>query len=210
MSSHHTDPEDENLVNTFLNTAKRNKKKTALIGAALLLAVGVGGTAATGAYFTDTKTVASNTITAGTVILGNIGDDASSTTPLAFTNVIPIADSLVATKAQTFNINIRNNGTASINWTAVLNTSSSQSSTTFPPQLNLQYSTDGGNTWSTKTTADKLSGTTISGTGPLAAGATAKVQFRAWLPSSTDNTAQGQVYKFDLTANAIQSDGIPG
>lgn len=204
-----TNPEDEYLVNNLLSSAKRNKKKTALIGAAILLTVGIGGTAATGAYFTDTKTVASNTLTAGTVVLGNINDDATSTTPLAFSNVLPLADSAVATNAQAYNVNIRNNGTAAIKWSVVLNTSSSQQSTTFPQQLNIQYSLDNGNTWSSASTAAALSGTTISGPSALAAGSSTKVQFRAWLPAATDNSAQGQVYKFDLTANAIQTGANP-
>ncbi|NUU49218.1 hypothetical protein HP444_00025, partial [Curtobacterium luteum] len=87
-------------MNSTATKSKLSKKKI-LVASIALLSIGFGGTIATGAWFTDSKTVAANQLTAGTVILGNLADDATSTTPLNFTNVIPVAASDVATKAQT-------------------------------------------------------------------------------------------------------------
>ncbi len=67
-------------MNTFLNAAKRNKKKTALIGAALLLTVGIGGNCRNRRLLHRHQDRGLHTLTAGTVILGNIADDATSTT----------------------------------------------------------------------------------------------------------------------------------
>jgi len=83
-----------------------------LIASAALLSIGLTGSIATGAYFTDQKVVTGNQLTAGTVVLGNIADDATSTTSVTFTNVLPIASSDISKKAQTFQVWIRNEGTA--------------------------------------------------------------------------------------------------
>ncbi|GEB45715.1 hypothetical protein MTE01_16600 [Microbacterium testaceum] len=176
-------------------------KKKVLVASIALLTMGLGGTVATGAYFTADKTVASNTLAAGTVAIGNIGDDASSTAPLTFSNVLPVADSDVAAKAKTFNINVRNNGTAAIDWKAAVSSTSSD----FAKQVNVQYSTDGGTTWSNKTTADALSSVSIPSSSSLAASGTAVIKFRAWLPASTDNSAQNKTLTFTLSVNAIQA-----
>ncbi|WP_279365739.1 hypothetical protein [Microbacterium testaceum] len=185
-----------------MSTTKSSfSKKKVLVASIALLTMGLGGTVATGAYFTADKTVASNTLASGTVVIGNVGDDASSTAPLTFSNVLPVADSDVATKAKTFNINVRNNGTAAIDWKAAVSSTSSD----FAKQVNVQYSTDGGTTWSNKTTADALSSVSIPSSSSLAASGTAVIKFRAWLPSSTDNSAQNKTLTFTLSVNAIQA-----
>ncbi|MDQ1176605.1 hypothetical protein [Microbacterium sp. SORGH_AS_0421] len=188
-----------------MSTTKRSfSKKKVLVASLALLTMGLGGTVATGAYFTADKTVSSNTLASGTVVIGNIGDDSSSVAPLSFTNVLPVADADVATKAKTFNINVRNNGTAAIDWKAVVSSTSSE----FAKQVNVQYSTDNGTTWSTARTADALSSVSIPSTASLAASGTAVIKFRAWLPAATDNTAQNKTLTFTLTVNAIQA-GAP-
>lgn len=188
-----------------MSTTKSSfSKKKVLVASIALLTMGLGGTVATGAYFTDSKTVSSNQLSSGTVIIGNLGDDATSTAPLTFSNVLPVADSDVATKAKTFNINVRNNGTASIDWKAAVSSTSSD----FAKQVNIQYSTDGGTNWSTKVTADALSSISIPSASSLAANGTAVIKFRAWLPAATDNTAQGKTLTFTLSVNAIQA-GAP-
>ncbi len=187
-----------------MTSKSRVSKKNVLVASLALLTMGLGGSIATGAYFTDTKTVTSNELTAGTVLLGNIADNSASTAPVTFTNVLPVAANDVATKAQTFNINVRNTGTASIDWAAVITLTSSD----FAKQVNVQYSVDNGSTWSTATTLDALNGTKISSSAPLASAGTSVIKFRAWLPSGTDNSAQGKSIAFALNVNAIQAGGV--
>ncbi|WAC69354.1 SipW-dependent-type signal peptide-containing protein [Microbacterium sp. SL75] len=188
-----------------------NKKKT-LIASMVLLSVGLGGTVATGAYFTDTKQIAANSITAGTVILGNPSDGGTAAAPQAvtFANVLPIADADVATKAQTFNLNVRNNGTAAINWKAFINRTSPSTAqeNALAKQLMLQYSTDGGFSWSTPGALDNQAGKAISSSSVLASNATQVIKFRAWLPATTDNTFQGLSLPFELMISAIQAGGV--
>lgn len=188
------------------STSRPNKKKL-FIASAALLSIGLTGSLATGAYFTDQKVVTGNQLTAGTVTLGNIADDSSSTAPIAFTNVLPIDDSTaakIAASAKTFNVNVRNTGTAAIDWKATISLTSSD----FAKQVYVSYSVDGGSTWSQASTADTLNNVAIKSTTSLAASGTQAVKFRAWLPASTDNTAQGKSLSFTLTVNAIQA-GAP-
>jgi len=190
-----------------MNSTSRPSKKKLLIASAALLSIGLTGSIATGAYFTDQKVVTGNQLTAGTVVLGNIADDATSTTPVTFTNVLPIDDSTaakIAASAKTFNVNVRNNGTADIDWKATISLTSSD----FAKQVKVSYSIDNGATWSTPTSADNLNGVAINSTASLAANGSLPVKFRAWLPAATDNSAQGKSLTFTLTVNAIQA-GAP-
>lgn len=187
------------------STSRTNKKKT-LIAAAALLSIGLTGSIATGAYFTDQKIVTDNKLTAGTVVLGDIADDLKST-PVTFTNVLPIDDSTaakIADKAKTFNVNVRNNGTADIDWKATISLTSSA----FAKQVYVSYSSDNGTTWSNPSFADNLNGVAIKSSASLAANGTLPIKFRAWLPASTDNTAQGKSLTFTVTVDAIQA-GAP-
>jgi len=190
-----------------MNSTSRPNKKKLFIASAALLSIGLTGSLATGAYFTDQKVVTGNQLTAGTVTLGNIADDANSTAPVVFTNVLPIDDSTpakIAAKAKTFNVHIRNNGTADIDWKSTISLTTSA----FAKQVTVSYSTDNGATWSTPTLADNLNGVAINSSSSLAAGGSLPIQFRAWLPAATDNSAQGKSLTFTLTVNAIQA-GAP-
>ncbi len=187
----------------------KGDKRKALIASLALLAIGAGGVAVSGAYFTNQQTLTANTLSAGTVQLGNVGDN--GTTALAFNNILPVADANVATQAQTFNINVRNTGTAAIDWAAtpILTSNASAAATALAGAVNISYSTD-GTTWSTAQTLSALaaSPTTITGTN-LASGSTTKIQVRAWLPATTGNSVQGNSLSFDLRVRAIQT-GAPG
>jgi Neuraminidase (sialidase) len=190
-----------------MTTTSRSSKKKTLIAAAALLSIGLTGSIATGAYFTDQKIVTDNKLTAGTVVLGNIADDPTSTTPVVFTNVLPIDDSTaakIADKAKTFNVNVRNNGTADIDWKATISLTSSA----FAKQVLVSYSSDNGTTWSNPTLADNLNGVAINSSASLAANGTLPIKFRAWLPAATDNTAQGKTLTFTVKVDAIQA-GAP-
>jgi len=194
-------------VHPPMKSTSRPSKKKLLIASAALLSIGLTGSIATGAYFTDQKIVTDNQLTAGTVVLGNIADDPTSVTPVTFTNVLPIDDSTsakIAANAKTFNVNVRNSGTAEIDWKATLSLTSSA----FARQVRVSYSTDNGSTWSAPTFADNLNGVAINSTTALAANDTLPVKFRAWLPAATDNTAQGKSLTFSVTVNAIQA-GAP-
>lgn len=183
------------------NTRKISARK-ALIASALLLSIGAGGIVASGAWFTSSQSLASNQVKTATVSLGAIGG-----TALSVTNAVPLADADVATKAQTFTVNVVNNGTIAVDWAAdlILPTSPTPSDTI--NRLLVSYSVDGGTTWSTGQTMGSLAGApgTITGTS-LAAGATKAVLFRAWLPGATSTNAdQNQTITFDLRARAIQA-----
>lgn len=179
--------------------------RKAIIASAILLSVGVGGIAATGAWFTSYQTLASNQVKTATVSLGAVGGNA-----LAVTNLVPIVDSDIATKAQTFNVNVVNNGSIAVDWAADIILPTNAPDTT--NRVLVAYSVDGGTTWSATTSATAPTMATlatnpglITGTG-LAAGKTQTVMFRAWLPAATSgNSDQGQTITFDLRARAIQS-----
>ncbi len=187
-----------------MTSPTRISKKKMLIASVALLSIGLGGSAATGAYFTATKSVANNQLSSGTVVLGNIGADATAATetPVTITNLIPIEDSDVSTKARTFSVNVRNAGSASIDWVASFTTPNGVDNS-FP--LMFKYTTNNGSTWSSVYTADPLNTTKIPSTSSLAAGATQTVKFLVWLPSYAPSSAQGKSLTFSLNVNAIQA-----
>ncbi len=191
------------------NTPRTSRKKL-IIASLALMSVGLGGSIATGAYFTDTKTVSSNQLTAGTVILGgtDYGNVATST-PVTFTNVLPIAESDIATaKASQFITVVRNRGTSAMDWAASISLTSSD----FAKQVKVQYKIGSGSwssidndSWSSETTLDALNGTKITSSTPLSSMGSQTISWRAWLPSTTDNSAQGKTVSFDLKLSAIQA-----
>ncbi len=194
----------------MMTSTSRPRKKKALVAAAALLSIGLTGTIATGAYFTDQKIVTNNQLTAGTVVLGNIGDDANSSTPVTFTNVLPIADADVATKAQTFNVHIRNGGTADIGWKAevaspMILMRADEGGLTIKDKAMVQVSTTDGETWSAPQTFTELQnqGPIENGLG-IRPGDSALVKFRVWLPATTGNAYQGASFSFNLVVSAIQ------
>lgn len=190
---------------------EKKKKKKAAVAFFALIAVGVGGFAVSGAYFTDQKTIAGNTLQAGTVQLGGIGDTASTTTPLSFTNILPMTDA-VATDATTpqavvATVNIRNTGTASIDWSALI-TVPAAGEAAFANALSAQYRVGAG-AWSATSTLASLASAPIASTGALAGtNGTQTIDIRLWLPAATNNTFQAKTLSFDLRARAIQA-GAP-
>lgn len=198
---------------------KRRRRAAAFGLAGVLLIVGVTGSVlASGAYFTDQKTTPSNTITAGTIKLGGLGDTA--TAPVAAgTNVLPIAAGTQATKASVMNINVRNVGTAPFDWNAVISTPvlDTVSGITAPAdtlsKINVQVSADGGTTWAAVTTLALLTSQSITSTTALAApvgsaDSTAPIKFRMWFDQTVGNAYQGVQASFSVTVKAIQA-GIP-
>ncbi len=184
-----------------MTSKSRVSKKKVLVASLALLTMGLGGSIATGAYFTDTKTVTNNKLTAGTVLLGGTDfGNINTSTPVTFSNVLPVADKDVTSKAQSFVVAVRNNGTASIDWNGVVSLTSSD----FAKQVKVQYKTEQG-AWSTSTTLDALNGTKITSGTSILAGSSDSIQFRAWLPAETDNSAQAKTVSFTLTVNAIQA-----
>jgi len=189
------------------------RKRTALIGAVALLAIGAGGVAVSGAYFTDQKSIESNSVATSTVKLGPIDGDRGTTT-VAITDLLPIADENVAAQAKPFKVVVSNTGNATIDWAATIIQTSAAGTSTTPSAadaLYVSYSTDNGTTWSTGTTLTSLISTPpsdFSGQG-LVAGGKKTILFRAWLPSTTSNTYQGTSVTFALRVRAIQT-GAPG
>lgn len=198
---------------------KKRRKKAAVFGfAGMLLVVGVAGSlVASGAYFTNTKTTPDNTITTGTIALGGLGD-AGSTIAIG-RNVMPIADGTEATEASVMTINIRNVGTAAFDWsaqftTAKLNTTATVNGKTAPTdtleKINVEVSSDGGSTWSGKTTLQNLPAQQFTSTESLAAPvgdveSVFPIMMRLWMDKSAGNNYQGVTATFSVTAKAIQS-----
>lgn len=181
------------------------RKRKTLVAAAALLSIGLAGSIATGAYFTDSKTVSDNSLASGTVVLyGTDWADAATSTPVTFTNVLPIADADIPTgKASQFITVVRNRGTAAVDWTASISLTSSD----FAKQVNVQYKIDNGS-WSDPVTLDALNGKKIASSAALKAPSTGYINWRAWLPAATGNSAQGQTVSFTLKLDAIQA-GAP-
>lgn len=181
-----------------------HKRKT-FVAAVALLSIGLAGSVASGAYFTDSKTVSSNELSSGTVVLyGTDWGDSMTSTPVTFTNVLPIADADIPTgKASQFTTVIRNRGTAAIDWTASLSLTSSD----FAKQVYVQYKINNGD-WADPITLDALNGKKIASSAALSASGTGYINWRAWLPSTTGNSAQGKTASFTLKLDAIQA-GAP-
>ncbi|WP_295824464.1 hypothetical protein [uncultured Microbacterium sp.] len=187
------------------------RKRTALVAAVALLAIGAGGVAVSGAYFTDQKSIESNSVATSTVKLGPI-DGSDGTTKLTVTDLLPLPkddSKTIADSAKTFQVVVSNTGKATIDWAAAIFLTSAPGTNDKPSAadaLYISYSTD-GSTWSTGVTlasllSSKQSG--LSGT-DLASGASKTIFFRAWLPSTTSNTYQGTSVTFTLRVRAIQT-----
>lgn len=187
--------------------ANKNTKKKAAIASVALLALGFGGVAVSGAYFTDEVVVPNNTLTAGTVQL-EVGTQAG--TAVAFENVLPIAAADVETDAELATFNIVNTGTADIDWAVSLGLPADATADELALAGIVQYqlSTDGV-TWSTPAAfgTSTAAGFTAATT-ELAAAGTATAQVRLWLPETATNEYQADSLDFVLTGRAIQA-GTP-
>lgn len=191
------------------------RKRTALVAAVALLAIGGGGVAVSGAYFTDQKSIESNSVATSTVKLGDIkGNGFGSSTALSVTDLLPLPDdspTTVASSAKAFSVIVNNTGAATIDWAAsIIQTSAAgtNANPTAAEALFVSYSTDGGTNWSTgvslSSLATSMKTTPITGKG-LKANDTQEIKFLAWLPSTTSNTYQGTSAKFTLRVRAIQT-----
>jgi len=189
-----------------MSPRNRPTTKTLIVAATALLSIGLTNSLTTGAYFTDQKVVTGNELTAGTVILGNIADDDTSTAPLTFTNVLPIASADVSTKASIFRVWIRNEGTADIDWRAYMESpTDTAEEVAIRQQLRIQVSTDQGTTWTPRQTPEELQQSgPIESTAGIRRMDSDSVLFRVWLPASTNNTFQGAKFSFNLSVRAIQ------
>jgi len=181
------------------------RKRKTLIAAVALLSIGLASSVASGAYFTDSKTVSNNKLSSGTVVLGGTDwSDATTSTPVTFTNVLPLADADIPTgKASQFITVIRNRGTAAIDWNASISLTSSD----FAKQAYVQYKIGSGN-WADPITLDALNGQKIASSAELSASGSQTISWRAWLPSTTGNSAQNKTVTFTLKLDAIQA-GAP-
>jgi predicted ribosomally synthesized peptide with SipW-like signal peptide len=181
------------------STENKNKKKKAIVASVALLAVGFGGAAMSGAYFTDQVVVADNTFKAGTVQIERGG---TNTEPFTFDNVLPIATGTEDTNAETAEITFANVGTADVDWAFALEeaTPTGLGSTNIADIMEVQYSLDG-----TNFSDAELDGNYIVVPTELASGDTADITFRAWLPQTAGNVYQAEATTFNITARAIQA-----
>lgn len=175
----------------------RSRSRRVVLAVIALLGVGSGGLATTAAYFTATQTLEGNTITAATVTLGPVGAEGKETTPLAFSNMIPLSP-------KTASVTVRNTGSVAVDWVAVLE----PADTTVAAKFQIQHSLDNGTTWSTAANAGTLANTTVASSAALQPGGSTTALLRLVVPDNGDNSAQGQTLTFALKASAIQA-GAP-
>ncbi|WP_279365738.1 hypothetical protein [Microbacterium testaceum] len=176
---------------TFSSTRK------ILLASIALLSIGMGSTAATGAWFTTSRSVANNQLTSATVTLGEI---ASGSAAVSFTNLIPLADSEVSSKAKTFLVFADNQGNVPIDWNASYTLTSTNE---LANQARIQYQIGNGS-WSDATSVSAMSGSKIFSTSSIDPGKYQVVAFRVWLPFNADNSTQGKQVSFTLNVNGIQ------
>jgi predicted ribosomally synthesized peptide with SipW-like signal peptide len=180
-------------------TENKNKKKKAVIASVALLAVGFGGAAISGAYFTDQVVAEDNTLKAGTVQIERGG---TNTDAFVFDNVLPIADGTEDDNAEKKAITFANVGTADVDWAFSLEqaTTPAVGATNIADIMEVEYSLD-GTTFEPAT----LDGSYVVVPGELASEGTADITFRAWLPQTAGNIYQAEETTFNITARAIQA-----
>jgi hypothetical protein len=188
-------------------------KRKMLLAAGLALTVGFTGLTVSGAYFTDQVTVEGNSAAAATVKLGSTGSTATSAnTQILATNLIPLTAAEADTKGFAATINVRNVGTAPIDWAIKLSYPTGGATTdqaAFADQVNIKTTIGTGTATGPVTLATLATQTTptLTGTG-LAAGSTTAVAFRIYLPEATSTTFQGRSVPFNVQVRAIQA-GAP-
>ncbi|MFD1714722.1 hypothetical protein ACFSBZ_09595 [Amnibacterium flavum] len=201
-------------MSEFISTpAPRKRNRAIAIGlAAAILTAGVAGAAVqtTGAWFTATKTATGNTVTAGTLSLGNLGD--SATGLVQASNAYPMTDAQAVNAADTSIpeavIKIRNTGTLPLTASTVLsNLKVTGQSGANLSTSNVKVSIWNGTAWGTPTLLSSIVTTapsqfTITN---LAAGVTSEIKLRVYFAgATTDDTYQGASVSFDANASAMQ------
>lgn len=191
-------------------TRRRGRRALGFLLAGSIVVSGAAGAIITsGAYFTNTRTIDNNTITAATIVLGAIGDTGNA--DVAAGLVLPIPAGTQSTNALVTTVNIRNAGTAAFNWdAAVINVKTSTGPADSTTQVQVQASVDNGTNWTTPTSLAAFAtagatGAQFASSAALAPGAAAPLQLRMWLPASAGNPYQSMKITFSLAARAIQS-----
>ncbi|BDI23888.1 CalY family protein [Herbiconiux sp. L3-i23] len=204
---------------TSITTAQQpsKRKRAIVVGlAAAVLTAGLAGAAfqSTGAWFTDSKTSNLNTVTAGTLSLGNLGDGTNGL--IQSTNSYPMTDAqataLVSDAPETV-IKVRNTGSLPLKATVALTNATIAKSTTniatgTPSKSLVKVSTynAASNTWGTPVTLDAFvsSSTTQFANLEVAPNATREIKLRVFFGENAGNEYQGATVGFDAKAEAIQ------
>jgi hypothetical protein len=187
-------------------------RRKVLLAAGLAVTMGFAGLTVSGASFTDQVTAEANSATAATVDLGFTGPSSTANTVITAQNLVPLtsaeADIRGAGYLATFNI--RNSGTAPIDWAMKISTppgltadqTAFASSVVFKPTV-------GNVTGSPTTLAAYTVQTTPTITGTaLASGSSTSVTAKIYLLDTTPSNQQGRSVPFSVQVRAIQA-GAP-
>jgi hypothetical protein len=194
------------------NQAVALGKRKVLLAAGLAITMGFTGLTVSGASFTDQVTAEANSATAATVDLGFTGSSSTANTVITAQNLVPMTSAEAAARGAGYlaTFNIRNSGTATIDWAMKISTAPGltadqaalASSVVFEPTVR---NVTGSPTTLAAFTAQSTP--TITGTG-LASGASTPVTAKIYLLDTTPSNQQGRSVPFSVQVRAIQA-GAP-
>ncbi|MBB2976432.1 hypothetical protein FHX49_002007 [Microbacterium endophyticum] len=200
-------------------STKRRRTRTAIIGGigAVALAAGaVGvGLVGSGAWFSSSKDLAGNTITAGSLVIGDFGPggggtvQATAVQPMTATQAVD-ADNLY--EASVVDIDITNDGDIAFDWETTLANATIEASDGVTvldlANVSVAWDTDGAGNWTTSSLSDFITNESFSGT-DVAPGETQPASFRVYFDSAAGNDYQGAIVTFDVNATATQTIEVP-
>lgn len=182
------------------NTATRGTKRKVALAAGALVLAGVGGTLASGAWFTDQQKMTGNEMSAATIAIS--AAERSGNASLEMKNLMPTAD---ASKGGIeSDLKIVNTGDAPVRWAFAIDPKAS--SPGFLDAALIQFRVGDQGAWSEPTSFTSASQTLQKGPTSLVPNEAADVTVRAWLPVATSNSLQGATATFDVVVKAVQSD----
>ncbi|MDF2918891.1 MAG: hypothetical protein K0S70_3108 [Microbacterium sp.] len=182
------------------NTATRGTKRKMALAAGALVLAGVGGTLASGAWFTDQQKMTGNELTAATVVLDSL--TSGGATKIEVSNLLPSADS---TGGKEGSITISNSGTAKFLWAADLDPGT-PTKAGFLDAVQIEFRQGGAGNWSAPTSIATAAAVSQKSASALDAGTSTTLDYRVSLPSTTANDLQGASVAFDVVVKAIQAD----
>ena len=194
---------------------KRNRAIAISLAAAILTA-GIAGAAVqtTGAWFTATKSATGNSVAAGTLSLGALGD--SATGLVEASNAYPMTDTqavAAGTGIPEAVIKIRNTGTLPLDWNVKLTNLkvTTAAGADISPSV-VKVSTWNGTSWNAPVLLSSLVGITPAAGNQFNPGtdleslSTAEIRMRVFFAGATTTDAyQGAKVSFDAVAGAIQT-----
>ncbi|KTR87554.1 hypothetical protein NS220_17640 [Microbacterium testaceum] len=182
------------------NTTTRGTKRKVALAAGALVLVGVGGTLASGAWFTDQQKMSGNELSAATVVIDPL--TTGGATKIEVSNLLPSADS---TGGKQGSITIKNSGTAKLLWAADLDPGT-PTKAGFLDAVQIEFRQGGDGNWSVPTSLSSAATVLQKGASALDEGSSTTLDYRVSLPSTAANDLQGASVTFDVVVKAIQAD----